>query len=631
MSDSASDLRAEELDQKLVKASIPVLVMCLAQMTGDSRWLGERYRPERTRGLSDDPSGGLSVEVQTEVRHAVRDAVLEWDQAGRPSLPRPSVEQMPTLMEHALGEEVPERYAAMTLSQMGFAPREADPEERSWAEGKSVVVIGAGVGGLLAARNMTQRGFHVVVLEQLADLGGVWRTNHYPGARVDTPSAIYTYCDYRRNWSANYGTQPEILDYLNEFVDAFDLRRLISFDSPVRAARFRADHQDWEVTYGESGQHTLHADIVITAVGTFAKAAVPEIPGRQDFTGRVFHTTEWPEEDVVTDKRVAVVGSGSTAIQIVSTIASQARTLYAVQRSPHWIAPAPNYLDQVDPYVRWLVDTIPFYAEWASFRVSWLYFDKIFPSMIIDESWDHPDRSINERNDRHRGFLTRYAKEQLEGHEELLPHVVPSYPPYGKRMVVDSGWFAAIRRPNVELVPSALSSFTETELVTTSGRRLEVDTVVLATGFEVSEYLSSMTIVGRDGLELHDFWSKDGARAHKGVTVPGFPNLFILYGPNVNGASGSYTGVVEAQLAHVDALLGELRRSRAALVEPRMESFTRYNTDMDDRLARMIWSHPAVDSYIKNADGRIIANRPWSVIEFWELMTELDCSEFTFS
>jgi 4-hydroxyacetophenone monooxygenase len=198
-------------------------------------------------------------------------------------------------------------------------------------------------------------------------------------------------------------------------------------------------------------------------------------------------------------------------------------------------------------------------------------------------------------------------------------------------MVVDSGWFAAIRRPNVELVPSALSSFTETEFVTTSGRRLEVDTVVLATGFEVSEYLSSMTIVGRDGLELHDFWSKDGARAHKGVTVPGFPNLFILYGPNVNGASGSYTGVVEAQLAHVDALLGELRRSRAALVEPRMESFTRYNTDMDDRLAKMIWSHPAVDSYIKNADGRIIANRPWSVIEFWELMTELDCSEFTFS
>jgi 4-hydroxyacetophenone monooxygenase len=628
---SRTDISAEALDRKLVNASIPVLVMCLAHMTGDPRWLGARYRPERTRGLVDDPTGGLPEDVQTEVRRALRDAVLDWVAAGRPSLPAPTPEQMPAFMEQALGEVVPARYSKMMLAHLGFATRAVDPSERPWAEGKSVVIVGAGVGGLLAARNMTRRGFNVTVLEQQSDLGGVWRTNRYPGARVDTPSAIYTYADFRRNWEDNYGSQSQILDYLNQFVDVFDLRRLISFDSPVTSVRFREDHHDWEVTFGAAQQHTMLADIVITAVGTFAKPAIPEIPGRDQFVGQIFHTTEWPDEDVITGKRVAVIGSGSTAVQVVSTIAARASQLYAVQRSPHWIAPAPNYLDRVDEDTRWLIDNIPFYGEWASLRVGWQHADKIYPSMIIDDTWEHPDRSINERNDRHRAFLTRYAEEQLEGFEELLPHVVPNYPPYGKRMVVDSGWFSAIKRPNVELVPAAMAALTERELVTSSGRHLEVDTIVLATGFEVAEYLSPMKVLGRDGLELHDFWSKDGARAHKGITVPGFPNLFILYGPNVNGAAGSYTGIVEAQLSHVDALLDELRRSQAEVVEPRMESFTRYNNTMDDRLTRMIWSHPNVDSYIKTSSGRIIANRPWSAVEFFELMTEVDPAEFIFS
>jgi len=625
------EISAGELDQKLAKANIPALVVCLAQITGDPRWLDERYRPARTRGLVEDPTGGLPEEVEAEVRQAVRDAVLKWVAADRPILPVPTPEQMPAFMAQALGEEVPARYSKMMLAHLGFARRTADPEERPWAERKSVIIIGAGVGGLLAARNMAARGFEVTVLEQQSDLGGVWRTNRYPGARVDTPSAIYTYSDFRRNWANHYGTQPQILDYLNQFVDVFDLRRLIRFDSPVTSARFREDHQDWEVTFGTDDQRTLRADIVISAVGTFAKPAIPEIPGREDFVGQIFHTTQWPDEDVVSDKRVAVVGSGSTAIQVVSTVAEQARHLYAVQRSPHWIAPAPNYLDPVEADARWLVDNIPFYGEWMSLRAGWQHADKIYPSMIIDEAWEHPERSINKRNDRHRDFLTRYAEEELEGFEELLPHVVPNYPPYGKRMVVDSGWFAALRRPNVDLVPSALAGLTEKELVTSSGQRLEVDTIVLATGFEVAEYLAPMKIVGRDGLELHDFWSKDGARAHKGITVPGFPNFFILYGPNANGAAGSYTGVVEAQLAHVDGILDELRRSEAAVVEPRMESFTKYNIDMDDRLATMIWSHPNVDSYIKTPSGRIIANRPWSAVEFFELMTAVDASEFTFS
>jgi len=624
------EIRADELDRKLAKASIPVLIVCLAQLTGDPRWLSERYRPEPMRGLADDPTGGLPEVVQVEVRNAVRDAVLNWIAAGRPSLPVPSPEQMPALMCQALGEVVPDRYSKMILAHLGFAPREADPGERDWAQSKSVIVIGAGFGGLLAARNLTQRGYNVTVLERHADLGGVWHTNRYPGARVDTPSMIYTYADFRRNWESYYATQSQLIEYLNQFVDAFDLRRLISFDSPVTSARFREDHQDWEVTYGADEQ-TLRADIVITAVGTFAKPAIPDLPGREEFAGQIFHTTQWPAEDVVTGKRVAVVGSGSTAIQVVATIAPQVDFLYAIQRSPHWIAPAPNYLDLVDEDIRWLLDNIPFYGEWASFRVGWQHADKIYPSMIIDDTWEHPDRSINERNDRHRAFLTRYAEEQLEGREELLPEVLPHYPPYGKRMVVDSGWFAAIKRPNVELVSSAVTALTKNGVVTSSGRCLEVDVVVLATGFEVAEYLSPMRIIGRDGLELHDFWSKDGARAHKGITVPGFPNLFILYGPNVNGAAGSYTGIVEAQLRHVDALLDELRRSGTVVVEPRMDSFVAYNVDMDERLSKMIWSHPDVGSYIHTSSGRIVANRPWSAVEFFDLMTEVDPSEFTFS
>lgn len=609
-------------------ANIPTLLIVLVQLTGDMKWLADPYRPARVGGMDDAGTGGLPEQLQAEVRQAAREAWAAYENGRPAAILKPDAELMHRMMEWSVGESVPASYDEMIAAELGFSTRPA--EESEVPVGLTAIVIGAGISGLAAAQALAARGISFTAFERAEDLGGVWRANQYPGVGVDTPNQVYSYSFFPRDWSRQFGKREEILAYLEDFVDHFDLRESIRFGEEVTAACFDETERKWHVSIrnvADGAIETVIADFVISAVGIFAEPREPQLNGRESFNGQIFHSARWPDSIDLKDKRVAVVGSGSTACQIVSTIAPEVQKLHVFQRSPQWLAPMPK-ADALAQPLRWLNAELPFYREWYRFRISWIYYDKIHPSLRIDPEWPHPQRSINARNDRHREYFLKYLEEQTEGRPDLFEMSLPDYPPYGKRMVVDSGWFDALRRPNVSLHREAVSELTPGGVRCADGSEVPVDILVLATGFRVNDYLSSIEVRGRGGIELHETWDEGDARAYLGATVPGFPNFFIMYGPNINGAGGSYFALAESQISHILGLLGLLRSSGAKTIEPRKDVFDDYNSTIDEMLNEMVWSHKGMNTYYRNAAGRIVLSRPWSVAEFWHLLNHVDSANY---
>ncbi|MCX6463539.1 MAG: NAD(P)/FAD-dependent oxidoreductase, partial [Pseudonocardiales bacterium] len=296
-------------------ANLPTLVTVLAQLTGERRWLAAPYRPTRSRGMEDNDGGGYSPEVAAEIRAAAVDAVLAWDADRPPALPAPTGDTLLALAGLAVGEDVPPEYEPMLADDMAFRPEE--PVAPVPATGFRVVVIGAGVSGMLAAIKLREAGIDHVVLEKNADVGGTWLENAYPGAGVDTPSHLYSYSFAPRQWSTHFGKRDEVLAYLRAVADEHDLREVIRFGVEAASAEWLDGR--WRVT--GTGGETFDGDAVITAVGQLNRPKEPDLPGRDTFTGPLFHSARWPSDLDVTGKRVAVVGTGASAMQIVPAIA----------------------------------------------------------------------------------------------------------------------------------------------------------------------------------------------------------------------------------------------------------------------------------------------------------------------
>lgn len=625
----------DRLDGALAAANMPSLTMVLYQLTGDERWISDPYRPTRPKGMSDHDSGGFSLEVQQEIRAAAREAILEWAQGTPVAVPAPTGRQLRELMTICVNEEVPDSYEPMIAEQMGFADPIQVPDVSNGGTMPvdfSVAIIGAGISGLLASLRLREAGVPNVVFEREADVGGVWRTNRYPGAGVDTPSHLYSFSFYRHNWSRYYGKRDEVLEYLEDFTDHFNLRPGIRFNTRVISAVYDEESQKWSVTVEnpDGSRESVVANAVISGVGIFGEPNVPEIPGAESFRGPMFHSSYWPEDLDVEGKRVAIVGSGASAMQIVPAIAGKPSQITIFQRTPQWAAPVKKYFEPVDENVRWLMDTVPLYEEWYRFRLAWMFNDKVQPTLFRDPEWAHPERSLNEANEYHRASLTKYILGKLEGREDLQKIAVPDYPPYGKRMLIDNGWFDAIRRPDVEIIPSSATRLTENSVVSSSGEEREADIIVLSTGFHSGRYLLPLEVKGRGGKSLRDTWEDDNARAFHGIAAPSFPNLFFLYGPNTNGSGGSFFYLGESQVGYVVSLITSMISQGKATVEPRRDRHEEYNGRIDELLGQMVWSHEAVDTYYRNSKGRVVTNMPWSVVEYWSLMREPDLESFAF-
>lgn len=601
-------------------ANLPSLVPVLHQLTGDRRWLADPYRPTRSRGMEDNDDGGFAATVQEEIRAAAVDAVLAWGAGRPPAVPAPTGDDLVALMSLAVGEPVGREYEPMTAQDMGFTgepPRRVETDLR-------VVVIGAGVSGMLAAIKLRQAGIEPVVLEKNPDVGGTWLENAYPGAGVDTPSHLYSYSFAPRQWSTHFGKRDEVLAYLRDVAADHDLRSAIRFGVEVRSATWH--DPGWTVT--TTAGETLTADAVITAVGQLNRPKVPALPGLDTFRGPAFHSARWPADLDVTGKRVAVVGTGASAMQIVPAIAGRAAHVTVFQRSPQWAAPNDVYFAPIPDGAHVLLAHVPFYRRWYRTRLSWNTGDRVHPALQVDPGWEHPERSVNAANDAHRRVFTRYLQAQLAGRDDLVEQALPDYPPFGKRMLLDNGWFAALRRDDVTLVTEAVDAVTETGLRGAGGTEAAADVIVLCTGFHTTRQLWPLTIRGRDGVALADVWGPDDADAHLGIAVSGFPNLFLTCGPGtVLGHGGSYITIAECQVRWiVDALTTMARRGYASL-EVTPEAHADYTARHDAAHERMIWTHPGMRNWYRNAAGRVVCALPWRIVDYWAMTRAVDWND----
>ncbi|MFJ9381726.1 flavin-containing monooxygenase [Streptomyces sp. NPDC101455] len=610
--------------------NIPTLLMVLFQLTGDQRWLRAPYAPTRARGLDDHDTGGLTPALQAEIRAAATDAIRAWHAGTPAAVETPDPDLLVKMMSVYTGEAVPAEYAPMTASEMGFgAPAPSRIDASLLPDGFSVVIIGAGVSGLIAGYQMSRLGVPFTILEKNQEVGGTWLENRYPGAGVDTPSHLYSFSFLPRNWSSYYGKRDEVAAYITGMADHFDLKRHIRFGVEATSAHYD-DAGCWTVRYdatdGTPGE--IKANVLITAVGLHNRPKIPALPGMSSFEGPIFHTARWPEDLDLDRKDVAVVGTGASAMQVVPAIAERVGRLTVFQRSPQWITPASNYFAPIGDRVQSLFERAPYYRQWYRFRLAWAFNDKNHGAYQKDPSWPHPERSLNAINDRHRESFTQYIRNELAGRPDLLAKSLPTYPPFGKRILLDNGWYRAIQRDNVELVTDALVEVTTSGIRAATGEDYDADVIVLSTGFQQQRFLYPMEITGREGRSLRDEWDDDDARSYLGITMPGFPNMFMTYGPNTNPGGGSTIFTLEAQMHYITELLAQMVRRGATTIECRIEPYTAYNAEVDAAHEAMIWTHPGMDTYYRNSKGRVVTNTPWRVVDYWHRTHRVDLNDY---
>lgn len=619
------------LRRALEAANIPTLLLVLHHLTGEGKWISDPYRPARGRPLDDNDTGGLSPELQREVRDAALDAVIAH--RGHNLNPvTPSPEHVAEMLSCALAEEVPAEYGELLSEEMGFASRDVDFTDLEVPKDFSVAIIGAGLSGLCMAIKLAAAGIRFVILEKDDDIGGTWLENVYPGCGVDTPGHLYTFSFAPNPELTRYfARRAEVQSYLEKLFTDYGIRSHIRYRTEVVQARYDATDQRWKLEFRESdGAHsTMAVNVLISAVGMVNRPSVPAIPGLDGFDGPVMHTAAWDPSVQLAGKRVAVIGNGASAMQLVPSIVDEAAHVTVFQRSKQWAVPHPNYHRSVDEDVRIVMREVPYYLQWYRLRSFWNFSDRLHSSLQIDPEWPHPERSVNAVNERHRLFLTKYITEQLGERTDLLADCLPDYPPYGKRPLLDNKWYRTMCRDDVSVISAAVDRIEGNTVVTASGDEVCADVIALATGFKVLQFLWPMEIVGRSGLTLREQWGVDDARAYLGVTVPDFPNFFILNGPNTNaGHGGSAIHATEFQVCYAMQAIRHLLTGPTPFIEVDREVFERYNAELDEALSHCIWSHEGMTTYYRNGAGRIVVSSPWTYIEYWNRMREFAPAEY---
>ena len=588
-------------------AYIPPLLAALAHATGDLTLLQKDLQPDPNR--VHEPQGGLSAHQRAAARQLAVDTLCGL----RDEIPdlRPSLapDQLRQIMNYLVGTSVSADYLPLLLEELalsdddlrapGWTAEELDPGRHF-----VVAVVGAGMSGLLAAFRLQQAGVPYVVIEKNDDVGGTWWENRYPGCRVDVPNHLYSYSfAQRHDWTHRFTPQGELADYFGRCADAFGVREHIRFQTEVLAADYDDVRRVWTLTLREGGgeEETLTANAVVSAVGQLNRPSWPAINGRDDFLGTTLHSSAWDPDVALAGKRVAVIGTGATAIQLIPAIAPKCGELFVYQRTPNWFMPTADYHDEVPAGMQWLLDHVPYYSQWYRFWLFWRLAEGALPAARVDPTWPPDPGSVSPRNHELRTMLTQYLEAQFADRPDLLDQVVPHYPPLAKRILLDDGtWATTLKRDNVHLVTDGILRITSDGIVGADGTHQEVDVIVYATGFEASRFLMPMRIRGRNGADLHKTWDGD-ARAYLGITVPGFPNLFCLYGPNTNlVANGSIIFLSECEVAYVLGCIRLLFETHKRALDCRAEVCDAYNVRIDEGNARMVWGASSVNSWYKN-------------------------------
>ncbi|MGF7158766.1 cyclohexanone monooxygenase [Rhodoligotrophos appendicifer] len=464
-----------------------------------------------------------------------------------------------------------------------------------------IAVIGGGISGIATAYHLRRRGLsEFTIFEASESLGGTWYDNRYPGAEVDTPSHLYSFTFSDFDWSQRYAAHDEILSYLERTVDRFDLRRHFQFNAAVRSAAWSDERSSYTLTFADGG--TREFDVVVSCVGFLNVPLLPDWVDQKASSVKIVHTAQWPKDLRFDGLKVGVVGTGSSAVQVVAEATKAADSVTVFQRSPNWAMPKGNRTYTPEERRR--------QSRPLRYRMKFLHEYYKYEKVKILGKQDQPGSRTNIRM---RKIAENHLRQALDGRPDLIETLTPDFPFYGKRPIVNDLYYKAIAQPNVSIAP-AVREIGADGVVDVQGHSHHLDLVVLATGFHAARYLSRLEVKGSANADLQEVWAGEPA-AYLGTCMPGFPNFFMLYGPNTN--AGPVIFMLECQAKFAANTIADMMRQGARRAEVRRDVFDRYNSWLQQRLETSVYK--STTNYFSAPSGKIVTQWPFSATKFWWL------------
>ena len=609
------------------QADPAILLAALVGITGQRDRI-ESFAPH----LTHDYAGGLTASLPTGLRAQLNAWALEVlsDPHGRRGKDPLDVDgpDFLTLAEGLVGWPQEPGSLEFLREQGGFAsfvpsvPRTSGPRPDF-----RLLNVGAGMAGISLAVAARNAGIEFTVLDKRPGLGGVWWQNRYPGVGVDTPSQYYSFSfDINRDWTHAFPSGDEFLAYLHHVTRKYDVRDRFVFGAELTRLAWDEERREWQADYlTAEGPVRTTAHAVVTAAGYLTNPKLPDVPGVEDFGGPWFHSAEWEHECDLRGKRVGVVGTGCTSVQVVDALADELGSLTLFQRQPHWIFP-PAATSLLPPAERWLLRNVPSYANWARLRTFLVIGDVNYPAVRYDAEWAAGHvRSISPANHTMLEVAQEYLDETFRDRPDLRAVLTPDFAVMGKRPVKDPGrYFETLKRPTSTVVTSGVQRVAPEGIVDGDGVLHELDAIVYATGFTL-EYLSNVTIVGRDGQKLTDLW-QDSPLAYNGCMAPGFPNLFVTSGPHSSAShGGGHNFTVEAVTHSVIECLQSLFETGKDSIEVTPDAYERWGSEVRTAMADSVWEREKrASTYYRNGAGEVIPASPFRMEDFWNRLRAPD-------
>jgi len=558
------------------------------------------------------------------------------------ALRKPPDEEIKRLMAMALGAEPSAAEFELHREVIAF---EELPFFAFWPEGEHqipadfhVAIIGCGFNGIATAVQLSHLGIAYTIYERRHEIGGTWSINKYPDVRVDTLSAAYEFC-FERNypWKEYFARGADVRSYLEFIAEKYGVTPNIRFEHDLKEARFDEERSRWELSFTGPDGDVVHSEVnaIVSAAGLFANPKNPDLPGAEDFKGLIIHPTQWPTDLDLRGKNVAILGNGSTGVQLLAPVAEIADRIYMYQRTPQWISPRDKYGKEVESEIHWLTSNMPGYWNWCRYTSIMHLFNFHKDYLIVDAEWQKQGGQITKQSDTVRQFLINYITDQVGGRQDLIDKLTPDYAPMVRRPVVDNGWYKALARENAELITYEIVRVTENGIETSDGEFREVDIIITATGFEIVKYLWPAEYIGRGGVNLHERWAAQDPRAYVGMMVPDFPNLFMLYGPNSQPISGGVALPAWYQMwaSFVAQCLMTMIQEDVGTVEVTQEAFTKYNEALDEKAAGllMLTDTSSAKNYYLSESGRMQVNAPWETADYYNMVRQPNRDEVFFA
>jgi 4-hydroxyacetophenone monooxygenase len=625
----------ESLKEILKDAHVPSLLCTIAHLTQDLTFLRDEFQPsyaETAAGFK--PQGGLSTLAQENVRDLAFNVIKNLKnnkQDIKPPLPREHVRQ---IMRFLIGD-FSEDHFSLLLNELGLTEYIPTAE---WKKSKlapnvdfRVAIVGAGLAGIGMAFRLREVGIPFIIFERNHEVGGVWSENNYPGCHLDTSNFNYSY-SFNQNpyWKEEFASRASILNYLQASAEKFEIKQDIRFKTEVIKGEFNERDCNWNLTIrnSEGEIENLQVQALISAVGQLNQPNLPDIEGIDDFSGHHWHTARWNHGVDLSGKRVGVIGTGASGFQVIQKIAELASELTIFQRTPPWVRYTPGYNSLLKEGSQWLFANVPHYHRWVRVHRMWVGMCRRAYT-LVDPNWQH-EVSMSEKNEELRQLMLNHLQASLFDRPDLLSKLTPKYPPFAKRCASDDGkWFDTLKKPNVKLVNEKIIKVLENGILTQDGEQHDLEVIIFGTGFKASNFLSTLPLTGRGGIKIQDQWQGEDARAYYGITVPNFPNLFCLYGPNTNiNGNASLVLLSEAGASYIVDCIRLLLESKKRAIEVKQDVLDRFSQKIDEASAKVVYGAATVNSWYKNSSGRLTQNWPLPTVDYWRGTREVNLEDY---